>query len=110
MKAGVTAAYTTLCLQDEEVTTESVKCKYLGKAEKPHTLVEAVTLHNKNMKALVGKDYAQGTLKRYEVLERHILDFLSFQYRKNDINIKSIDHEFISAFDFYLRLRKNIDD
>lgn len=106
MKAGVTAAYTTLCLQDDEVTTESVKCKYLGKAEKPHTLVEAVTLHNKNMKALVGKDYAQGTLKRYEVLERHILDFLSFQYRKNDINIKSIDHEFISAFDFYLRTEK----
>ncbi|MBE9597770.1 site-specific integrase [Pedobacter sp. MC2016-24] len=106
MKAGVTAAYTILCLQDDEVTTESVKCKYLGKAEKPHTLVEAVTLHNKNMKALVGKEYAQGTLKRYEVLERHILDFLSFQYRKNDINIKSIDHEFISVFDFYLRTEK----
>ncbi|EEI89697.1 site-specific recombinase, phage integrase family [Sphingobacterium spiritivorum ATCC 33300] len=106
MKAGVTTAYTTLCLQDDEVTTESIKCKYLGKAEKPHTLVEAITLHNKNMKALVGKDYAQGTLKRFEVLERHVLDFLAFQYRKNDINIKSIDHDFISAFDFYLRTEK----
>jgi integrase len=106
MKAGVTAVYTTLFLQDDEVTTESVKCKYLGKAEKPHTLVEAIILHNKNMKALVGKDYAPGTLKRFEVLERHVLDFLSFHYRKNDINIKSIEHEFISAFDFYLRTEK----
>jgi site-specific recombinase XerD len=106
MKADVTAGYTALCLQENEVTTKSVKCKYLGKAEKPHILVEAITLHNKNMKALVGKDYAKGTLKRFEVLERHVLDFLSFQYRKSDIDIKSIDHEFISAFDFYLRTEK----
>ncbi|MBE9597840.1 site-specific integrase [Pedobacter sp. MC2016-24] len=106
MKAGVTASHTLLCVEDEEITAEGVKCKFLGKAEKAHTLCEAIKVHNKGMKALVGKDYASGTLKRFEVLERHVLNFLSFNYNTSDIAIKKIDHEFISGFDFYLRTEK----
>lgn len=106
MKADVTATHTLLCIENAEITAESIKCKYLGKSDHTHTLLEAIRLHNDNMKALVGKEYTKGTLKRFEVLERHVVDFLSFQYRKSDINIKSIDHEFISGFDFYLRTEK----
>ena len=106
MKADVSAAHTLLCLENAEITAESIKCRYFGKSDHTHTLLEAIKIHNNNMEALVGKDYAQGTLKRFEVLERHVVEFLSFQYSKNDINIKSIDHQFISAFDFYLRTEK----
>ena len=106
MKADVSAAHTLLCLENAEITAESIKCRYFGKSDHTHTLLEAIKIHNNNMEALVGKDYAQGTLKRFEVLERHVVEFLSFQYSKNDINIKSIDHQFISAFDFYLRSEK----
>jgi len=106
MKADVSAAHTLLCLENAELTAESIKCRYFGKSDHAHTLLEAIKIHNNNMEALVGRDYAPGTLKRFEVLERHVLEFLSFQYSKNDINIKSIDHQFISAFDFYLRTEK----
>lgn len=106
MKADVSAAHTLLCLENAEITAESIKCRYFGKSDHMHTLLEAIKIHNNNMEALVGKDYAHGTLKRFEVLERHVVEFLSFQYSKNDINIKSIDHQFISAFDFYLRSEK----
>jgi len=106
MKADVSAAHTLLCLENAEITAESIKCRYFGKSDHAHTLLEAIKIHNNNMEALVGRDYAPGTLKRFEVLKRHVLEFLSFQYSKNDINIKSIDHQFISAFDFYLRTEK----
>jgi len=106
MKADVSAAHTMLCLENAEITAESIKCRYFGKSDHAHTLLEAIKLHNNNMESLVGKDYAAGTLKRFEVLERHVMEFLSFQYSKNDINIRSIDHQFISAFDFYLRTEK----
>lgn len=60
------------------------------------------------MEALVGKDdYAEGTLKRFEVLERHVKDFLAFKYQKTDLNIRYIDHEFIDGFDFYLHTSKD---
>jgi len=107
MKAGVTASHTLLCGEDTEITSEAVKSKYLGKAEKAHTICEAIKIHNKNMGALVEKDdYAEGTLNRFEVLERHVRDYLSFKYQKTDLNIRYIDHEFIDGFDFYLHTAK----
>ncbi|MBE5320852.1 hypothetical protein IM793_16910 [Pedobacter sp. MR2016-19] len=70
MKAGVTAAHTALCVEDAEISAEGVKCKYLGKAENTHTIMEAIKIHNTNMAALVEKeDYAEGTLRRFKVLK-----------------------------------------
>jgi len=106
MKAEVTASHTLLCVEGMEITAERVKSKYLGKEEKTHTLLEAIKDHNKKMKALVGKDYAPGTLRRFEVLERHVKTFLIYQYQKNDLNVRLIDKEFIGDFDFYLRDEK----
>jgi site-specific recombinase XerD len=88
------------------VTAESIKCKFLGKKEKPNTLLQAIKDHNQKMEALVGKEYADGTLKRFEVLERHIGLFLQFKYHIADIDIKKIAYEFISDFEFYLRTEK----
>ena len=108
MKAGVTTAHTLLCQADAEITADAVKCRYLGKDEKMHTICEAIQLHNDNMRQLVGKnDYAEGTLRRFEVLERHVKDYLSFKYQKSDLNIRHIDHEFIDGFDFYLHTSKD---
>ncbi len=89
------------------ITAESIKCKYLGKAEKKHTLLEAVTDHNKKMESLVGKDYAQGTLNHYRVLERHLTEFIWLTQKTTDVNIRSIDQTFINGFDYYLRSEKN---
>lgn len=45
--------------------------------------------------------------QRFEVLERHVKDFLAFKYQKTDFNIRHIDHEFIDGFDFYLHTSKD---
>lgn len=87
----------------ETITAVSIKNKFLGKEEKTHTLLKGVVDHNLKMKALVGKEYAAGTLKRFEVLERHLSAFMLEKYKIADISIKKIDHAFISDFEFYLR-------
>lgn len=46
MKAEVYAAHTLLSVDGAEITAESVKCKYLGKEEKKHTILEAIKDHN----------------------------------------------------------------
>lgn len=106
MKADVTASHTLLCVEGVEITAERVKSKYLGKEEKKHTLLEAIKDHNHKMKALLDMDYAPGTLRRFEVLERHVKGFLVHLYKKSDINVRLIDKEFIGNFDFYLRNEK----
>ena len=89
-----------------EVTAESIKCKFLGKEEKAYTILNAIKDHNQKMTALVGKEYAEGTLKRFEILERHIGSFLQFKYKKPDLGIKQVVHETMSDFEFYLRTEK----
>lgn len=107
LQNSVYQAHLNLLNSGENITAENMKCKYLGKTEKSHTLMEAVIDHNKKMESLVGKDYAKGTLNRYKVLERHLAEFISSAYMAIDLNIKSIDQTFVNGFDYYLRSEKN---
>lgn len=110
MKAEVYAAHSQLNADGVAITADSVKCKFLGKAEKTHTIMEAIKIHNTNMAALVEKeDYAEGTLRRFKVLEKHVKEYLLFKYQTGDLNIRNIDHEFIDGFDFYLHTSKDND-
>lgn len=110
MKAEVYEAHSQLSVDGAEITANSVKCKFLGKEEKAHTIMEAIKTHNEKMKALVEKEeYAPGTLRRFEVLERHVADYVTAKYGRADFNVKRIDHEFIDGFDFYLHTVKEND-
>jgi site-specific recombinase XerD len=103
LQAMVYQAHKLLSLAGVAITAQSIKNKFAGKQEQAHTLLEAVKEHNAKMKALVGIEYAIGTLKRFEVLERHLKAFMQEKYKIADISLKKIDHAFISDFEFYLR-------
>ncbi len=110
IRAEVYASHTLLSAEGAEITADSVKCRYLGKEEKHYTILEAIKTHNAKMKALVEKEeYAPGTLRRFEVLERHVVDYIAARYNKKDFNVKRIDHEFIDGFHFYLHTAKEND-
>jgi site-specific recombinase XerD len=70
-------------------------------------LIPIFEQHNKRVEALVGKEYAKGTLDRYETSLKHTRDFLLWKYKISDIDIKRIDHEFIMSYDFYFRSERN---
>jgi integrase len=110
IKAEVYAAHSQLNADGVAITADRVKCKFLAKAEKTHTIMEAIKIHNTNMAALVEKeDYAEGTLRRFNVLEKHVKEYLLLKYQTGDLNIRNIDHEFIDGFDFYLHTSKDND-
>ncbi|MGL2986344.1 site-specific integrase [Flavobacterium sp. RSSA_27] len=89
------------------VTTESLKSQLLGKTERPRTLLPIFQDHNNKIKALIGKEYASGTLERYETSLKHTKDFLQWKYKVSDIEINKIDHAFITEYEFYLRSVRN---
>lgn len=90
-------------------TVQSLKDKLFGKEEKPEIkmLVPIFQEHNRRIAAMVGKDYAAGTLERYTTSLKHTIEFMQWQYRMADINIEKIDHEFITAYEFFLRSKKS---
>jgi hypothetical protein len=87
----------------EELTTEKIKNRFLGKAEKPVMLVDVFKEHNRKVAALVNQEFAPGTVTRYESTLKHTQDFMRWKYKIDDIRVRQIDHLFISEFEFYLR-------
>lgn len=96
-------AHRQLTEADVLVTAETIRNKFMGKTEKPRLLLEIFTEHNKKMAALLGKEYTKGTLCRYETSLKHTRNFLKWKYNLADIDIKKVDHTFITEYEFYLR-------
>ncbi|MFC5284656.1 phage integrase SAM-like domain-containing protein [Pedobacter alpinus] len=65
------------------------------------------TEHNNKVEALVGKEFAAGTLERYKTSLKHTQDFIEWKYKVKDLDIKKIDNHFISEYEFYLRTVRN---
>jgi len=103
MRSKVLGAEMTLLHKEEPVTVENVKSIISGIYKNHRTLVTVFQDHNNKMRELVGKQYARGTLQRFEVTLNHIQNFLSWKNNDDDIALIKIDHAFITDFEFYLR-------
>ena len=92
-----------LIREDESVNVENMRNKILGLDKRKHMLVGIFQQHNDEIKALIGKEYAAATLVRYETSLKHTVDFMKWKYKVSDLDIRKIDHEFITSYEFYLK-------
>jgi len=74
-----------------------------GEQERPRMLIPIFYDHNSKVKSLVGQEFAAGTLERYETSLKHTKEFIEWKYFITDIDIKKIDHAFITEYEYYLR-------
>ena len=89
--------------EEDFVTSESLKSKLLGTDVSTRMLIPIFQDHNDKVEALVGQDFAPGTLERYKTSLKHTQEFLIWKYKTSDIDITKIDHAFIMDYDFWLR-------
>jgi hypothetical protein len=61
------------------------------------------------MTALVGQEYAPGTLERYKTSYKHTQSFLEWKYQLKDIDITKLNFEFISDYEFWLKSIRKCD-
>jgi site-specific recombinase XerD len=92
-----------LLKEGKPVTIEEFKNKIQGTSERQRFLIPIFQDHNNKIKALLGKEYAPGTLERYETSLRHTEEFLMWKYKLKDIDILKIDHAFVTDYEFFLR-------
>lgn len=107
LKMKIIDAQMELVHKNIPVTSESLKLKLLGSNERARMLVPIFQDHNNKIKELIGKEYAAGTLERYTTSLKHTIEFLEWKYKVSDIDIKQIDHAFITDYEFYLRSVRN---
>lgn len=85
------------------VTATALKSRLQGIDANVRMLMPIFQDHNDRIKALVPLEYAPGTLERYTTSLKHTRDFMEWKFNKSDIDIKEIDHAFITDYEFYLR-------
>jgi len=89
--------------EDNNVTAVGLKSKLLGTDIEQRMLIPIFQDHNDKVEALVGHDFAPGTLERYKTSLKHTQEFINWKYKTSDIDIKAMDHAFIMDYDFWLR-------
>jgi len=89
--------------EENDVTAIGLKSKLLGTDREKSMLIPIFQEHNNKVEALVGQDFAPGTLERYKTSLKHTQEFLNWKYKISDIDITKIDHAFIMDYDFWLR-------
>jgi site-specific recombinase XerD len=95
--------YRSLMEANKSITPETIKNAYLGITEKGKTIVEVFKYHNGQVKELLGRDFSFGTYERYCTALKHTQEFIQWKYSVCDLDIKRINYEFITEFEFYLK-------
>lgn len=107
IKSKIFDAEKRLFKKDITLTSINLKNELFDINENKRMLIPIFKDHNNKIKELLGKEYAPGTLERYNTSLKHTKDFLEWKYKISDIEITKIDHAFITEYEFYLRSVRN---
>ncbi|MDQ1803048.1 site-specific integrase [Chryseobacterium sp. CKR4-1] len=66
-------------------------------------VLEEFQKHNDEMQALVPEEYSKGTHTRYVTARSHVEEFIKFKYKKEDLEFRELNYEFITDYEFYLK-------
>ncbi|MEO5601949.1 MAG: site-specific integrase [Cyclobacteriaceae bacterium] len=92
-----------------DITANKVKNFLLGKdIEESKTLLEVYKQHVEEVKALVGKEYALGTLKRFKAALTSLEAYLKNK-GKVDVPLTDLDYQFITGYEFFLKSVRNVE-
>jgi len=89
--------------KDMEIRVEAIKNLLTGTDEKKVMILEVFKYHNIQMKALEGTEFAANTVDRYETTINHAKAFIRWKYGSDDMEIKKLNHEFITEFCFWFK-------
>jgi hypothetical protein len=73
------------------VTSEAIKRFIQGREEKGHTLLEIFQHHNNQVQALIGIEYAEGTMTKFKTVLNHTREFLKWKYKVDDIEVRKLE-------------------
>ncbi|WP_163397490.1 site-specific integrase [Flavobacterium fluviatile] len=94
---------TEMMYSGKSITAEKIMDHVLGRIAPRVKVLEEFQKHNDEMKALLGKGYAKGTLDRFTITKNHLTAFIKFKFKKDNIEFTDLNLEFVKDFEFYLR-------
>ena len=93
--------------KNESITAEGLRNTLKGTNGTARMLMNIFQQHNDEVKSLIGKDFSPGTLERYKTSFEHTRSFIEWKYGVSDMDIKKLDYEFVSQYEFWLKSVRN---
>ncbi|MFK2747928.1 site-specific integrase [Bacteroides fragilis] len=86
------------------ITAQLLYDAYFDKVEilKEKSLLEVLAEHNKERKAMVGKNLAPATYWVFEYTARLLKEFIQSKYQRNDLYLRELNLSFIQGFHSFL--------
>jgi len=109
LQAKAIQARTQLMAMSKPVTADNVRLLVQNKPLEQRMIMEVFKDHNEKMEKLIGKDFSEGTMERYDTSYRHTLSFMQDHYGISDIDIQQLGYDFISNYEHWLKTVRNCD-
>lgn len=93
--------------KNEIISAEGIRNTLKGKSENKKMILEIFQQHNDEVKCLVGKDFSAATLQRYKTSLFHTKSFMEWKYKLSDMEVKKLNYEFVSQYEFWLKSFRN---
>lgn len=107
IKNKINQAFLLLQIQEEDFTVEDIYAQYVGK---PTTKNIGIIYHYNDFlekyKKLIGIEIKQVTWNKFNYILNDLKDFIQWKYKQKDFYLKDLDMEFISDFEYYLKVNK----
>ena len=96
--------------EGKEFTMTEFRSRWTGvPLERPRMLMEVFEEHNQQMKALIGHEFSHHTFERYTTSKKHTEEFMKWKYKVNDMDIRKLNYEFITNYEFWLKSVRKCD-
>jgi integrase len=97
-----------IILEDLIMCIDVFKRKWQGEDQNIIGLLSMFKEHNSKVKQLINLEYAHATYMRYQTTLRHTEEFITWNYKTKDFDVRKLNFKFISDFEFYLKGVKKV--
>ncbi len=102
VRSKLMSCYQEMQLQNQLITADAIKSKFLGSDQKAHSLGSLMAYHSMYSK----EKLAPGTLKNYSTTQKYLEKFVEKRSGASDIFLSELSYKFLTEFEQFLRSHK----
>ena len=106
LKLRILTIHRELELNGSHFTARIILDKLYNCDTEKYSLISIFKKHNEDCRKLIGIDYVDITVRRYECCARYLEELIKKEYRQDDIMLKDLNSEFVRKFEAYMKIDK----
>lgn len=107
VRAKILQIHRELEIDNKTITADIIKDCFYGRDKVQRSLLEVYAEHNEKCRALIGKEYTESTVTKFDTSINRLKEYIRSCYHRDDMMLAELDGQFIRDFDFWLKTDKH---